>query len=99
MDFDGIPVTTEASEKQLLDYRESQEDFLSWLLAYGKNPKTATGYSRATVRRTAYRTNQLNRWMWDEEGHYTMSVDHDHADAYMKELAYGDKSTSGSSNG
>lgn len=52
MDFDGIPVTTEASEKQLnkkqlLDYRESREDFLSWLLAFGKNPKTATGYSQA----------------------------------------------------
>lgn len=68
MDFDGIPVTTEASEKQLnkkqlLDYRESRGDFLSWLLAFGKNPETATGYSRETVRRTAYRTDQFNRWV------------------------------------
>lgn len=103
MNFDGIPVTTEASEeqlnkKQLLDYREHREDFLTWLLTFGKNPKTATGYSRATVRRTAYRTDQFNRWVWNDQGHYTMNISHDHADAYMKELAYGDKSNTHKSN-
>lgn len=66
MDFDGIPVVTEGfegklSKKQLLDYRENREDFLKWLLAFGRSPEKGTSYSRATVRRTAYRTDQFNR--------------------------------------
>lgn len=103
MDFDGIPVTTEDSrsrlnKKQLLDYKEHREDVLSWLLAFGKNPENATGYSRATVRRTAYRTDQFNRWVWNDEGHYTTNISHDHADAYMKQLAYGEQSNTHKSN-
>ena len=32
------------------------------------------------------------RWVWDHEGEYTAEVTHDHADAYMRELAYEDYS-------
>jgi site-specific recombinase XerD len=90
------PVVTEPSleilnSKELLDYRETREDFLAWLLAFGKEPSTATGYSRDTVVRTAYRTDQFNRWVWAEEG-YTMNLSHEHADAYMRELAFSEKS-------
>ncbi|WP_458188956.1 tyrosine-type recombinase/integrase [Haladaptatus sp. NG-WS-4] len=103
MDFDGIPVVTQKAEsqlnqKQLLDYREHRQDFLGWLLAVGKHPETATGYSRATVRRTAYRTDQFNRWVWSDENRYTMSLGHAHADNYMKKLAYGEQSNSHKSN-
>lgn len=97
MDLDSFPVVTQPSEqrlneKQLLDYREHREAFISWLLAFGKNPKSAVGYSRATVRRTAYRTDQFNRWVWDQKEAYTTSISHDHADEYMKELAYSEQS-------
>lgn len=103
MDFDGLPVVTQHSErrlnkKQLLDYQEHREDFISWLLAFGKNPKGATGYSHATVQRTAYRTDQFNRWVWDQEGTYTTNISHGHADDYMKELAYSEQSNTHKSN-
>jgi len=70
MDFDDLPVVTQHSEeklneKQLLDYQEHRESFTFWLLAFGKNPERAAEYSRATVRRTAYRTDQFNRWVWN----------------------------------
>jgi len=103
MDFESLPVVTQHSErrlnkKQLLDYQEQREAFISWLLAFGKNPETAAGYSRATVRRTAYRTDQFNRWVWNQEGTYTTSISHDHADDYMKELAYSEQSNTHKSN-
>jgi site-specific recombinase XerD len=97
MDFDGVPIVSQPSEerlnkRQLLDYQEHREAFISWLLALGKNPKGATGYSHATVRRTAYRTDQFNRWVWDQEETYTTNISHGHADDYMKELAYSEQS-------
>ena len=103
MNLDGVPAVTEPSEqrlnaKQLLDYREQREEFLSWLLAFGKDPMRGAGYSRATVRRTAYRTDQFNRWVWTDEGQYTMSISHDHADEYMRELAYGEQSNTHKAN-
>ena len=103
MDFSGVPLVTEdaanhLNKKQLLDYREHREAFLSWLLVFGKDPESAAGYSRATVRRTAYRTDQFNRWVWGHEGTYTTSFSHKHADGYMKELAYSDKSNTHKSN-
>jgi len=103
MDLSKIPIKTEQSssylsDKQLVDYEQQREAFLSWLLGVGKEPDKAVGYSRATVRRTAYRTDQFNRWVWDHEGGYTLNITHDHADEYMKKLAYGDQSTTHKSN-
>lgn len=103
MDLDGFAVVTQHSErrlnkKQLLDYQEHRESFISWLLAFGKNPASAVGYSHATVRRTAYRTDQFNRWVWNREEAYTTGITHDHADEYMKELAYNDQSNTHKSN-
>jgi site-specific recombinase XerD len=86
------------NSKQLLDYREQRGNFLRWLLAVGKDPLDGEGYSHGTVRRTAYRTDQFNRWVWSEEGGYTMNITHDHADAYMQELTYSEKSNTHKSN-
>ena len=66
MDLEDFLVVTglaeeQLNEKQLLDYRQYREDFLSWSLAVGKNPMKAEGYSRETVRRTGYRTDHFTR--------------------------------------
>jgi len=103
MDIEGLPVVTQQSEqqlnkKQLLDYREHRESFISWLLAFGKSPKNAVGYSRSTVRRTAYRTDQFNRWLWNNKDGYTSSISHGDADEYMKQLAYSEQSNTHKSN-
>lgn len=59
--LEQFPITTQQSrdvlnEKQLVDYRNRRESFIRWLIHLGKDPKMAEGYSRDTVRGTAYRT-------------------------------------------
>lgn len=92
MEIDDLPVTTERSrrvlsERQLVDYRGHREQFLEWLLHFGKDPKKAEGYSTSTAENTAYRTDRFYRWVWDHEGGYTLNLSTDQADAYMKHLA------------
>jgi len=98
-----FPVTTRhsrdsLSEKELIDYRSHREEFIRWLIHLGKNPEMAEGYSRDTIKNTAYRTDQFCRWAWEQEGGYTMTLTHDHADEYMSELLYTDSSPTHKSN-
>lgn len=95
--LDGIRVVTDPSRdrlnnRQLVDYRLQREDCLEWLLAVGKGPKHAEGYVFQTVKARAQRIDMVYRWVWNREGEYTVEVTHDHAEAYMRELAYGDYS-------
>lgn len=103
MSLDTAPIATSKTEaqlnkKQLLDYREQRRAFLEWLTALGKDPEHALGYSQATVRRTAYRTDQFNRWVWGEADQYTMNLTREQAEEYMEELAYTDQSSTHKSN-
>ena len=101
--LEQFPITTQQSrdvlnEKQLVDYRNRRESFIRWLMHLGKDPKMAEGYSRDTVRGTAYRTDQFNRWVWAEENGYSMTLTHAHADDYMRELLYSETSATHKSN-
>lgn len=101
--LENHPVVTNRSKdvltpKQVTDYRQHREDFIKWLIAVGKNPKRAEGYSEFTVKRTAYRTDQFNRRVWQQEGGYTATFTHEHADAFMQELAFGEGSSSHKAN-
>jgi site-specific recombinase XerD len=94
----GIPLVPGPSReklnaKQLEDYRIHREQFIKWLLHLGKDPDRARGFSQGTCRRTAYRIDLFYRWVWEDEG-YTVSVTPDHADEYIQEEAYTDKSVS-----
>lgn len=102
MDVEDFAVTTEKSrgllnERQLFDYKEHRKQFIQWLMVFGKNPAHAEGYSRDTIDKTAYRTDNLFRWVWEQEG-YTLNVSHDLADAFMRELAYSDYSNTHKAN-
>lgn len=95
---EDIPITTEPSEeylneRQRVDYLEHREDFLEWLYVFGKDPKRAEGYSAATVKTTAYKTDATLRWLWEREG-YTTDLTHSHADSFVRELAGTDYSNS-----
>lgn len=90
--LEGITVLTEPSkeilnERQQVDYRDQREQCLEWLLVFGKDPKKADGYARTTVSNRAHRMDQFYRWVWDQEGGYTTTVTHEHADAYLRYLA------------
>jgi len=88
----SFPIITEPtrevlSEKQLVDYRSEREAFIDWLAHFGKDPQKANGYGEYTVRDTMYNTDQYYRWAWENRGGYTLNLDHDDADDYMKHLA------------
>ena len=84
--LDQYPVVTEASEsylnqRQPLDYRSEREGCLQWLLTYRKNPAEVKGYAPGTVKPRCYRMDRLYRYVWEEEGAYTVNLTHDHADS------------------
>ena len=101
--IEDFPLTTSHSrerltEKEYIDYRSQREEFIQWLIYLGKDPEKAEGYSRDTIDKTAYRTDQLNRWVWAQEDGYTMAITHDHAERFMTELLYSEASTSHKAN-
>lgn len=92
----GIPTVTEPvrdrlSERQLADYHDHRAAFLRWMLNLGKSPDEAEGYAQTTVEDRAYRSSLFYRWVWDEHDGYTTNLTHDHADAFVKHLAYSDR--------
>lgn len=93
-EFALVPGPTEQrlGQRQLVDYRSEREDCLRWLLSFGKDPAKAEGYAETTVASRIYRMDHFYRYVWDDQDHYTTSVTHDHADAWMQELAYDDYS-------
>ena len=99
----GIPTSTQKTEKllddkQLLDYRQHRKQFIKWLLNFGKDPQHFEGYAQSSARTRADKHDQFCRWVWteyDDKNHtdgvgYTLSLTHDHADAYLKEIAFRD---------
>jgi integrase len=87
------------NERQRVDYRNHRKQWIMWLLNLGKNPAKADGYSFRVAKRRASDTDRFYRYVWsDHADGYTTTVSHDHANAYMKQLAYSDYSESHKSN-
>jgi site-specific recombinase XerD len=95
-----VPDKTEArlTQKQYVDYRSYRESLTKWLLHFGKNPEKAEGYSSETLKVRLYRMDKFMRWVWDEEDGYTTDVTTEHADEFVKELAYSEESEVSCSN-
>ncbi|WP_411967749.1 hypothetical protein [Haloferax sp. YSSS75] len=96
--LEGIRIVTEPAaarltDRQLIDYHEHRRRFLQWALNIGKTPEKGVGYATTTVKGHTYRLSQFYRFVWDEEGSYTTNLTHDHADAYIREVAYGNTTT------
>ena len=81
------------TDKQRVDYETLRRDFLEWLTACGKDPTSFEGYAEDTVKRTAIRCAKFDRFVWDREGGYSLPS-REHADAYLRHLAYEDYSGS-----
>jgi len=63
------------------------------LLTFGKRPDQASGYALGTLKPGAYRMDRFYRFVWEQEGGYTVNVTHENADAWMKHLARENVST------
>jgi len=95
-EIEGIKLVPEPSQailsdRQQIDYTDHREQFIDWLLVFGKNPAQADGYARATTKNSAERLDRFYRWVWNEFGGYTTDITHDHANAYVKDLARKDE--------
>lgn len=93
--IDGIvvipkPTLERLSERQLVDYHDHRSKLIRWVLKIGKDPQHGEGYAYQTAKIRCARLDQFYRFVWNSEGRYTIGVAHEHADAYMKELAYSD---------
>lgn len=86
------------NQREIVDYEAHREKYLTWLLAFGKDPAHAEGYAPATLSKRAYRIDQFYRWVWQQKNRYTTSITHEHANAWMKELAVGEYSNHHKSN-
>jgi integrase len=100
---DGITILSDPAKdalnrKQQLDYREHRRKLVRWCRNIGKDPEKAKGYADDTVRVRVGHIDRFYRFAWDHEDGYTTAVTHDHAEAYMKELAYSDKSETAKAN-
>lgn len=85
------PNQEQLNEKQLIDYVEYRRDWVEWLRTIGKNPEKREGYSDYTVYETAYKTARYDRWVWSQEGRYTVPPEPERATEYMDEnVAYRD---------
>ncbi|WP_245576021.1 tyrosine-type recombinase/integrase [Haloplanus natans] len=101
--IDGIAIVPDGTEeylnpRQVVDYAEHRRRFIQWMLAEGKSPDDGEGYARRTARGRSYRANDFYEWTWDRRDTYTTTVTHADADAYMEELAYGDKAPDSKAN-
>jgi integrase len=85
------PAESRLNQRQYDDYRHHRKRLAQWLLTFGKDPETATGYRVATVDVRLSLLDKFYRWVWDQRG-YTTQITHDDADDYLREFAYQDYS-------
>jgi integrase len=88
-----VPKTHDSvlSDRQLVDYKDQREQFLSWLLKIGKKPDRAKGYSQYTVYSDAYRSARFDLWVCERRGKYHYPPDEEDAQDYIDYLAYSEK--------
>jgi len=86
------PTAELLNPRQYVDYEAHREEFLRWSLGVGKDPERGKGYSAHTVKGRAYRVDKFYRWVWNEFDGYTTNVTHERADAFLKRLAYEERS-------
>ncbi|QDX40848.1 site-specific integrase [Salarchaeum sp. JOR-1] len=93
------PTQEHLSDQQYVDYRGHRREFIRWLANLGKDEARAEGYSEDVVKRRAGDCDRFYRWAWENETDgYTTNVTTDHADAYCRELAMSDRSSSDKNN-
>ena len=86
------PDAEQLSPEEQSEYRAFRRAFIAWLHVEGKDPASVEGYAPKTVENTAYRTSKFFRYVWEEEGQFTLEVRPKHADGYLDNLAYSDAS-------
>lgn len=85
------PTREYLNERQLIAYKNHRKEYIKWLTRMGKDPDKIEGYAYDTARNYASIIDKFHRWAWEHRGGYTLDLDHDHADSYIKQLVLSDK--------
>lgn len=84
------PARDYLNERQLIAYKSHRKDLVKWLSRMGKNPDTLEGYAHHTAKNYASILDKFHRWAWEHRGRYTLDLDHEDADTYLRELIMAD---------
>jgi site-specific recombinase XerD len=68
------------------DYEDFKKEFIHWLLRCGKKPFKNIGYAEDTAQTTHYKTDQIYRWKWEQEGEFTKEFTPDDAEKFIDML-------------
>ena len=74
------------NERQLVAYESHRRDLITWLTRMGKSPDKLEGYAHDTAKVYANVLDKFHRWAWEHSGGYTLDLDHDHADTYIRQM-------------
>lgn len=89
---DGIVLVTKDAQEYLnprqeVTYREHRRELAEWMLALGKDPDKAEGYSHSTAKNRMNRLDLFYRFVWDRKGRYVQDLTTKDADDWMRYLA------------
>jgi len=74
------------NERQRVAYRGHREKLIRWFATSGKDPDALEGYAKDTYYTYANIVCQFHRYVWDEKDRFTLDLDHDDAESYLREL-------------
>jgi integrase len=77
------PVEDYLNSRQRIAYREHRRKYISWLAREGQDPDALEGYAYDTYYTYANIGCQFHRYVWNQEGAFTLNLTHDHADDYL----------------
>lgn len=90
------PTEDYLNDRQRVAYKGHREKLIKWLAKQGKNPEKLEGYAYDTYATYANVISQFHRYVWEEEGRFTLDLSHEQADEYLRGLILGDKDYSSS---
>jgi integrase len=79
------PTEEYLNSRQRIAYREHRRKYIKWLATRGQDPDALEGYAYDTYYAYANVTCQFHRYVWDQEGRFTLDPTHDHAEDYLIE--------------
>lgn len=85
------PAREQLTNRQQIAYKTHREDLVDWLAYEGKNPEMLEGYAKDTYTVYANIICRFHRYVWQQEGKYTLTLSHGHADSFLKEHVRNDE--------
>lgn len=73
------------NERQLVAYENHRRE-PSWLARMGKSPDKLEGSAHDTAKVYANILDKFHRWAWERGGGYTLDLDHEDADTYIRHM-------------